>query len=100
MIIPIFLGLLLLGGGGVFAAYRYDAANLDRILPGVTVAGIDVGGMTRKEAVQAVKGAVEVDLDREVTVRAAGQGSGGRSPPCWPSRARAPSSSHRGAQMC
>jgi lipoprotein-anchoring transpeptidase ErfK/SrfK len=71
--IPIVLGLLLLAGGGVFAAYRYDASTVNRVLPGVTVAGVDVGGMTRSEAIAAVKPVVEADLSRRFTVRAGGE---------------------------
>jgi hypothetical protein len=71
--IPIVLGLFLLAGGGVFAAYRYDASTVNRILPGVTIGGVDVGGMTRSQAIAAVKPAVEADLDRPVTVRAGGE---------------------------
>ena len=43
-------------GGIAFSAYRYEQSRADRILPGVTIAGVDVGGMTRGEAVAAVRG--------------------------------------------
>jgi len=71
--IPIVLGVLLLAGGGVYAAYRYDASTQDRILPGVTVAGVDVGGMTRRDAIQAVKAEVNASLEREIQVEVAGE---------------------------
>lgn len=71
--IPIVLALGLLAGGGVYAAYRYDASTQDRILPGVSVAGVDVSGMTRPQAMAAVKDVVLQDLDRRMTVRAAGE---------------------------
>jgi hypothetical protein len=58
---------------GVFAGDRYDASNQNRMLPGVTVAGVDVGGMTRAEAMAAVKGVVLEDLDQPITVTAAGE---------------------------
>ena len=55
VVVAIAVGIVLLALGGVsFAAYRYDRASADQILPGVTVAGTDVGGMTRVEAIQAV----------------------------------------------
>ncbi|HKE54970.1 MAG TPA: hypothetical protein VKC55_09405, partial [Actinomycetota bacterium] len=41
--------VLLVSGGAAFAAYRYDTSASDRILPGVTIAGVDVGGMRRDE---------------------------------------------------
>ena len=71
--IPIVLALGLVAGGGVYAAYRYDASTQDRILPGVSVAGVDVSGMTRPQAMAAVKDVVLQDLDRRMTVRAAGE---------------------------
>jgi L,D-transpeptidase catalytic domain/Putative peptidoglycan binding domain len=71
--IPIVLGVLLLAGGGVYAAHRYDASTQDRILPGVTVAGVDVGGMTRRDAIQAVKAEVNADLDQQIQVEVAGE---------------------------
>ena len=66
------VGIVLLALGGVsFAAYRYDRASADQILPGVTVAGTDVGGMTRVEAIQAVQRAVQQQLTQPITIRAA-----------------------------
>jgi lipoprotein-anchoring transpeptidase ErfK/SrfK len=58
--------------GTTFAAVRYDHAHADRILPGVHVAGVDVGGMTRSQATQAVDGAVKVRLQRPLDVTAKG----------------------------
>src|SRR5580765_2997333 len=72
VVVAIAVGIVLLALGGVsFAAYRYDRASADQILPGVTVAGTDVGGMTRVEAIQAVQRAVQQQLARPITVRAA-----------------------------
>jgi lipoprotein-anchoring transpeptidase ErfK/SrfK len=68
--VSIALGLLLIGGGAAFAAYRYDAATSNRIMPGVTIAGIDVSELTRQEAIGEVAGAVEANLDREIEVQA------------------------------
>ncbi|HZD16867.1 MAG TPA: L,D-transpeptidase/peptidoglycan binding protein [Actinomycetota bacterium] len=66
--------LALLGGGTAYAAYRYDRAAADRILPGVQIAGIDVGDLTREEAVRAVAERAELTLNDPLTVRAAGHG--------------------------
>jgi lipoprotein-anchoring transpeptidase ErfK/SrfK len=72
VIVAIAVGIVLLALGGVsYAAYRYDRASSDRILPGVTVAGTDVGGMTRAEAFGAVQSTVRERLAEPVTVRAA-----------------------------
>jgi hypothetical protein len=63
------LGVLLIALGGVaFAAYRYERANADRILPGTTIAGVDVSGMTRAEATTAVRTVARQDLDRQIVV--------------------------------
>lgn len=67
------LGAVLLLGGGAYAAYRYDAATADRLLPGVRIAGIDVGGMARQEALAALDGQVDAELDRQIQVVARGQ---------------------------
>jgi lipoprotein-anchoring transpeptidase ErfK/SrfK len=61
-----------LGGGATFAAYRYDRTGADRILPGVTVGGVEVGRMTRDEAVAAVRAATSTRLGAELTVEASG----------------------------
>ena len=72
LVVAIAVGIVLVALGGVsFAAYRYDRASADRILPGVTVAGADVGGMTRVEAIEAVRPAVEQQLARPMTIQAA-----------------------------
>ena len=74
LIVGLVAGVLLLALGGVaFAAYRYEQANADRILIGTTVAGIDVSGMTRGEAIAAVRGDIRDDLRREITVVVRGQ---------------------------
>ena len=53
----------LLGGGAAYAVYRYDVSNADRILPGISIADIDVGGMTEAEAVYQVEVAVAPSLE-------------------------------------
>jgi lipoprotein-anchoring transpeptidase ErfK/SrfK len=60
------LALLIFGTVGVYA---YDASNDDTIAEGVTVAGVDVGGMKSDEARQAVAQQVEAPLDNPVLVR-------------------------------
>src|SRR5439155_114864 len=62
-------GVVLLAFGGVaYAAYRYEMGHADRILPGVTIAGVDVGGMTRAEATQKVGALVRNDLRGQIRV--------------------------------
>jgi lipoprotein-anchoring transpeptidase ErfK/SrfK len=67
-----FVVLGLLGGGTAYAAYRYDRSAADRILPGVTLAGVDVGGMTRDEAIRVVQEHAELRLTHPLEVQAAG----------------------------
>ena len=64
--------LAVVSAGGVYAAFRYDSAASDRILPGITVAGVDVSGMRRGEAIRTIREIAEETLYDELTVRAAG----------------------------
>ena len=65
--------LVVLGGGATFAAYRYDRDGADRILPGITIDGVEVGAMTRAEAIAAVRASTQPRLDAALTVEAAGR---------------------------
>src|SRR6266567_416796 len=62
--------LVLLLGGAAFAGYRYDRAAASRILPGVSVAGVDVSGMTRGEALRVLEPLASSILDRSIEIRA------------------------------
>src|SRR5215218_6044774 len=61
------LAVVLVATMSVAATARVSASS-GRILAGVTVAGVDVGGMTRAEAVAAVKATTEPKLRRGVVV--------------------------------
>jgi len=65
------LGSVVLVGGVAYGAYRYDVAASDRVLPGVEVAGVDLGGMTRAEATEALTDAADRQLARDIEVAAA-----------------------------
>jgi lipoprotein-anchoring transpeptidase ErfK/SrfK len=65
--------LMVLGAGTAYAAFRYDASTADRILPGVSVAGVDVSEMTWEQAVREVREVAEETLYDELTIVAAGQ---------------------------
>ena len=74
LIAAVTLGVLLIALGGVaYAAYRYERANADRILPGTRIAGVDVSGMTRTEATAAVRTVAGQDLDRQIVVMVEGE---------------------------
>jgi lipoprotein-anchoring transpeptidase ErfK/SrfK len=60
--------VLMSAAGAAYAAYRYDRATADEILPGVTVGGVDVSGMTRAQAVEAVQAVAADRLDATIHV--------------------------------
>jgi lipoprotein-anchoring transpeptidase ErfK/SrfK len=60
--------LLVLIGGAV-AAFAYDSSRDDLIAKGVTIAGVDVGGMTTAEAQRVVQRELQEPLERPVVVR-------------------------------
>jgi hypothetical protein len=68
--VTLVLGVLLLAGGGAYGAYRYDAATSDRLLPGVKIGGLDVGEMSRAEAIAAVSREAESRLERHIQIAA------------------------------
>ncbi|HYO61221.1 MAG TPA: L,D-transpeptidase/peptidoglycan binding protein [Actinomycetota bacterium] len=67
--ILVVLGTLFLGAAGAaYATYDYSNEYDGRMLPGTTVAGVDVGGMDRDEALAAVRDAVRPQLRRSIEV--------------------------------
>ncbi|CAN5497972.1 hypothetical protein BH20ACT23_BH20ACT23_02880 [soil metagenome] len=74
IVVAVVLGVLGLGAAGVaYATYDYSSEYEGKFLPGISVAGIDVAGMTSDEALQVVKTKIGPQLDREVTVRFKGR---------------------------
>ena len=74
LIVGLVAGVLVVALGGVaYAAYRYEQANAARILPGISIAGVDVSEMTRAEASEAVRARAAEDLDREIVVFVKGE---------------------------
>jgi lipoprotein-anchoring transpeptidase ErfK/SrfK len=73
VIATVILGVLaVVTAGTAFAAYRYDASASDRVLAGVTVGGVDLGGMKRDEAVRVLRERAEETLYADLVVEAAG----------------------------
>src|SRR4051812_10935447 len=64
--------VLLLLGGSVWL-YNYDQGRDDLIAKGVTVAGIDVGGMRKAEATSLIQRRLADPLDKPVVIRAGGK---------------------------
>jgi lipoprotein-anchoring transpeptidase ErfK/SrfK len=62
-------GLVVLGAAGAaYATYDYSNEYEGRMLPGTTIAGVDVAGMDEDEALAAVRAAVRPQLKRTLTV--------------------------------
>jgi lipoprotein-anchoring transpeptidase ErfK/SrfK len=66
IVLATLLGLLIFGAVGVYA---YDASREDTIAKGVTIAGVDVGGMSVKKARQTVADQIGTPLQQTVRVR-------------------------------
>jgi hypothetical protein len=74
LIVGLVSGVVVLALGGVaYAAFRHEQANASRILPGTRIADVDVSGMTRAQAMQALRARAAEELDREVTVFVQGE---------------------------
>lgn len=54
--------------GVAYATYDYSEKYEGRILPGATIAGVDVGGLSEQGAYAAVKAAIRPQLRRQVVV--------------------------------
>jgi len=61
--------LLLVLVGGAVAAFAYDSSRDDLIAKGVTIAGVDVGGMRTAEATRVVQRELQKPLEQPITVR-------------------------------
>jgi lipoprotein-anchoring transpeptidase ErfK/SrfK len=66
ILVAVFLLVLI---GGAVAAFAYDSSRDDLIAEGVTIAGVDVGGMTTAEARQVVTRELKEPLERPIRVR-------------------------------
>jgi outer membrane biosynthesis protein TonB len=67
--LSILLGLLVIGVSGIsVAAYQYAREYDGKIMPGATIAGVDVGGMSKAQAMKAVKTAIRPQLKRDIRI--------------------------------
>lgn len=69
VLVALFFVLVLLVGAGVAAAWRYDAARDDRLAKGISIAGVDVGGMPADRARATLSAHVEAPLAKPLVVR-------------------------------
>jgi lipoprotein-anchoring transpeptidase ErfK/SrfK len=69
VLIALFVLLVVLVGASVAAAWRYDASREDRLAEGISIAGVDVGGMRVGEAKAKVSARVEEPLSTPIAVR-------------------------------
>jgi lipoprotein-anchoring transpeptidase ErfK/SrfK len=65
--------LVVLLVGGAVGVYAYDSSREDVIADGVTVGGVDVGGMTADKARAALRFEIKQPLSRAIRVEAAGE---------------------------
>lgn len=63
------VALVVLLLGGAVAGYAYDSSQKDAIAEGVTAGGIDLSGMTRSEATEALNNQVLAPQRKPVTVK-------------------------------
>ena len=70
IVLLILSAVLVLSGAGVaYAAYDHAQDFDGLLLPGMVVAGVDVGGMDEGEALAAVEAAIRPELDRTLELR-------------------------------
>jgi lipoprotein-anchoring transpeptidase ErfK/SrfK len=55
--------------GGAVGVYAYDSAHKDQIADGVTVGGVDVGGLDRDQAARKIHRRLVAPLNRPLTVK-------------------------------
>ena len=75
LVLGVAVGIVLLlvsTGCAAFAGYRYEKSRSDLLLPGVFVSGIDIGGMSRREAERVLAPTLSSVLDRKLRIRAGG----------------------------
>jgi lipoprotein-anchoring transpeptidase ErfK/SrfK len=75
LLLTMAIGLVLVlvsTGCAAFAGYRYEKSRSDMLLPGVFVSGIDIGGMSRREAERVLAPTLSSVLDRKLRIRAGG----------------------------
>ena len=60
--------VVLAAAGVAWATIDYTNDHAGELLPGASIAGVDVGGLDREAALEAVADAIRPQLDREVTV--------------------------------
>ena len=65
----VLLGLLSLAGAGIaYAGFSYSQRYEGRILPGSTISGTAVGGLTRQQAIRKIRATVKPALTRHIRV--------------------------------
>src|SRR5215210_6904532 len=70
ILVAVFLLVLI---GGSVAAFAYDSSRDDVIAEGVTIAGVDVGGMKSDQARRVVRRELQKPLERPIAVKRGGQ---------------------------
>jgi lipoprotein-anchoring transpeptidase ErfK/SrfK len=68
LVIGVAVALLVLIGGAV-GVYAYDSAHKDQIADGITIGGVDVGGLDRDQAARKIHRRLVAPLNRPLTVK-------------------------------
>jgi lipoprotein-anchoring transpeptidase ErfK/SrfK len=68
VLLAVFAVVAVAGATSAFAALRYDHATEHRIMPGISIEGVNVSNMTRAQAIAAVTRVVQPRLDANVHV--------------------------------
>jgi len=63
-------GIVVVLATAAFAGYTYDRAKAETVLPGVHVAGVPIGGMTRAQAAAALAPAAARELNAQIVIQA------------------------------
>jgi lipoprotein-anchoring transpeptidase ErfK/SrfK len=70
LLFALLTGLTVLAASGISVAAIQYARNYDgKIMPGAVIAGVDVGGLDRDEALAKVRAAIRPELNREILIR-------------------------------
>jgi len=70
LVFALLAGLMVLAASGISVAAIQYARNYDgKIMPGATIAGVDVGGLDRDEAIAKVRAAIRPELNKDILIR-------------------------------
>ena len=70
LVFALLAGLAVLAASGIsVAAIQYARSYDGKIMPGATIAGVEVGGLNREQALAKVRAAIRPELNRDILIR-------------------------------